>query len=164
MKKLSRNQLILSKLLFLHLSIQFKITCFMFQFLIFPQPYSRYLSGTLYFHHWPFSQVSYQMKILTTAMFSITMLGRKISRTQWIALLVLFVGVATVQVQNATAKQPSEDQVRAEFLKFNVLKIHWCLESNYWFRKCCHCLSIFWIRWSLLWKSFERVNRFSLAS
>ena len=51
------------------------------------------------------------MKILTTAMFSITMLGRKINRTQWIALLVLFVGVATVQVQNATAKQPSEDQV-----------------------------------------------------
>ena len=90
------------------------------------------------------------MKILTTAMFSITMLGRKISRTQWIALLVLFVGVATVQVQNATAKQPSEDQVRAEFLKFNVLKIHWYLEPNYWFRKCCHCLPILWIRWRLL--------------
>ena len=36
-------------------------------------------------------QVSYQMKILTTAMFSITMLGKKISKTQWLALLVLFV-------------------------------------------------------------------------
>ena len=43
-------------------------------------------------------QVSYQMKILTTAMFSITMLGKKISKTQWMALLVLFVGVAIVQV------------------------------------------------------------------
>ena len=51
------------------------------------------------------------MKILTTAMFSITMLGKKISRIQWIALLVLFVGVAIVQVQNAGAKAASEDQV-----------------------------------------------------
>ena len=93
------------------------------------------------------SKVSYQMKILTTAMFSITMLGRKISRTQWIALLVLFVGVATVQVQNATAKQPSEDQVSPEFTN---VKINRCLESNYWFWKCCYCLSVFRIRWSLL--------------
>ena len=51
------------------------------------------------------------MKILTTAMFSITMLGKKINRIQWIALLVLFVGVAIVQVQNAGAKAASEDQV-----------------------------------------------------
>jgi len=55
-------------------------------------------------------QVSYQMKILTTAMFSITMLGRQISKTQWMALLVLFVGVAVVQVQNASAGSSSEDQ------------------------------------------------------
>lgn len=80
------------------------------------------------------------MKILTTAMFSITMLGRKISRTQWIALLVLFVGVATVQVQNATAKQPSEDQVwilisdqdrnslifRVQLLVLEALLLHVC--------------------------------------
>lgn len=73
-------------------------------------------------------QVSYQMKILTTAMFSITMLGRKISRTQWIALLVLFVGVATVQVQNATAKQPSEDQ--SPFLGFGSVVVA-CLFSGF---------------------------------
>ena len=84
------------------------------------------------------------MKILTTAMFSITMLGRKISRTQWIALLVLFVGVATVQVQNATAKQPSEDQVCTEFkdqggnslifrvqlLVLEVLLLHVCFPDS----------------------------------
>ena len=101
------------------------------------------------------------MKILTTAMFSITMLGRKISRTQWIALLVLFVGVATVQVQNATAKQPSEDQVCTEFQ--TKVEIHWYLESNYWFWKCCYCMSVFRIRWCLLWKSFERIYSISLA-
>ena len=52
------------------------------------------------------------MKILTTAMFSITMLGRKISRTQWLALFILFVGGAIVQVQNAGAKAASENQVQ----------------------------------------------------
>jgi len=68
------------------------------------------------------------------------MLGRKINRTQWIALLVLFVGVATVQVQNATAKQPSEDQVwisisgqdrnslifRVQLLVLEALLLHVC--------------------------------------
>ena len=49
-------------------------------------------------------QVSYQMKILTTAMFSITMLGKQISKTQWMALLVLFVGVAIVQVNCSQQK------------------------------------------------------------
>ena len=59
------------------------------------------------------------MIILTTAMFSITMLGRKISRTQWLALFILFVGVAIVQVQNAGAKAASENQVQ-HILVFSV--------------------------------------------
>lgn len=51
------------------------------------------------------------MKILTTAMFSISMLGRTLIRTQWISLLILFIGIAIVQVQNAGATQLNEDQV-----------------------------------------------------
>jgi len=55
-------------------------------------------------------QVSYQLKILTTAVFSITMLGRSLIRTQWISLFILFVGIAIVQVQNAGATQLNENQ------------------------------------------------------
>lgn len=55
-------------------------------------------------------QVSYQLKILTTAVFSITMLGRTLIKTQWMSLFILFVGIAIVQVQNAGATQLNENQ------------------------------------------------------
>nr|XP_057940190.1 UDP-galactose translocator isoform X3 [Doryrhamphus excisus] len=44
-------------------------------------------------------QVTYQLKILTTALFSVLMLKKSLSRIQWLSLLLLFVGVAIVQVQ-----------------------------------------------------------------
>lgn len=44
-------------------------------------------------------QVTYQLKILTTAIFSVTMLGRKLNRLKWISLIILFIGVALVQLQ-----------------------------------------------------------------
>ncbi|XP_022648161.1 UDP-galactose translocator-like isoform X2 [Varroa jacobsoni] len=43
-------------------------------------------------------QVTYQLKILTTALFSIALLRKKISAVQWVSLLMLFVGVALVQL------------------------------------------------------------------
>lgn len=43
------------------------------------------------------SQVTYQLKILTTAIFSVLMLNKKLSRIQWIALVTLFVGVALIE-------------------------------------------------------------------
>jgi UDP-sugar transporter A1/2/3 len=42
--------------------------------------------------------VTYQMKILTTAMFTVLMLKRKISIPQWLSLVVLCAGVAVVQI------------------------------------------------------------------
>ena len=43
-------------------------------------------------------QVTYQLKIITTALFSVTMLHRKLSLNQWISLLLLTVGIAVVQI------------------------------------------------------------------
>jgi len=43
-------------------------------------------------------QVTYQLKILTTVLFSILLLGRSISLRQWLALVLLTLGVALVQV------------------------------------------------------------------
>ncbi|TFL07469.1 nucleotide-sugar transporter-domain-containing protein [Pterulicium gracile] len=45
-------------------------------------------------------QVSYQMKILTTAGFSVLLLRKKLSTTQWMALLCLAIGVGVVQIQS----------------------------------------------------------------
>ncbi|XP_075771892.1 UDP-galactose translocator-like [Pelodiscus sinensis] len=44
-------------------------------------------------------QVTYQLKILTTAVFSVLMLRKSLSRLQWLSLLLLFAGVAIVQVE-----------------------------------------------------------------
>jgi UDP-sugar transporter A1/2/3 len=46
-------------------------------------------------------QVCYQLKILTTAVFSAILLHRKFSRTKWAALVILTVGVAIVQVSGS---------------------------------------------------------------
>lgn len=51
-------------------------------------------------------QVTYQLKILTTALFSVLMLKKTLSKLQWFSLLLLFTGVAIVQVQQ-DAKQES---------------------------------------------------------
>lgn len=42
-------------------------------------------------------QVTYQLKILTTAIFSVMMLGRTLSTRRWISLLLLIIGVSIVQ-------------------------------------------------------------------
>ncbi|KAJ9666609.1 UDP-galactose transporter Gms1 [Coniosporium apollinis] len=43
-------------------------------------------------------QVTYQLKILTTALFSVMMLGRSLSLRKWLSLLLLMVGIAIVQI------------------------------------------------------------------
>ena len=47
-------------------------------------------------------QVTYQMKILTTALFSVLLLKKSLSLRKWVSLLVLTIGIAIVQVSNAS--------------------------------------------------------------
>ncbi|KAK4178128.1 putative transporter [Triangularia setosa] len=47
-------------------------------------------------------QVTYQLKILTTVLFSIILLGRTISIRQWLGLVLLTLGVALVQLSPTT--------------------------------------------------------------
>lgn len=58
-------------------------------------------------------QVMSQLKILTTALFSISMLGKSILPLQWLAILILMIGVALVQLQQrdpSTSAAVSDDQ------------------------------------------------------
>ncbi|KAG9318738.1 nucleotide-sugar transporter-domain-containing protein [Chiua virens] len=48
-------------------------------------------------------QVAYQMKILTTAAFSVLLLRRKLSPTKWLSLFFLAIGVGIVQVQTSSS-------------------------------------------------------------
>lgn len=54
-------------------------------------------------------QVTYQLKILTTALFSVSMLGRKLGVYQWLSLLILMGGVAFVQWPSDAAAVPEKE-------------------------------------------------------
>ncbi|KAF3930832.1 hypothetical protein ABW19_dt0201391 [Dactylella cylindrospora] len=53
-------------------------------------------------------QVTYQLKILTTALFSVSMLGRRLSARRWLSLILLTVGVAIVQLPTAEPGEAGE--------------------------------------------------------
>lgn len=48
-------------------------------------------------------QVTYQMKILTTAFFSVFILRKRLTRAKWLALILLAAGVGIVQIQSTSA-------------------------------------------------------------
>ena len=45
--------------------------------------------------------VRYQLKILTTAVFAVIMLNKKLIKLQWFSLVVLVAGVAMVQLSDS---------------------------------------------------------------
>ena len=54
-------------------------------------------------------QVTYQLKILTTAIFSVLMLGRSLSARKWLSLLLLILGVSIIQVPQHIAAPVATD-------------------------------------------------------
>ncbi|KAL7062247.1 hypothetical protein AAHC03_0394 [Spirometra sp. Aus1] len=51
-------------------------------------------------------QITYQIKLLTTALFSVFFLGKSVSRPQWASLVLLFAGVAIVQATEHSSNRP----------------------------------------------------------
>jgi UDP-sugar transporter A1/2/3 len=56
-------------------------------------------------------QVGYQVKIMTTAVFSVLMLGRSLSSWQWISLVLLTLGVSLAQLSATNKKENQENTV-----------------------------------------------------
>ena len=54
-------------------------------------------------------QVSYQMKIFTTAVLMVVILRRSLTLVQWFALFLLFMGISLVQVESMTSTTVKQD-------------------------------------------------------
>uniref|UniRef100_A0A667ZHA9 Solute carrier family 35 member 2 n=1 Tax=Myripristis murdjan TaxID=586833 RepID=A0A667ZHA9_9TELE len=77
-------------------------------------------------------QVTYQLKILTTALFSVLMLRKSLSRVQWVSLLLLFAGVAVVQVQQEGNKEASvSNSANQNYMVGLVAVVISCLSSGF---------------------------------
>eukprot|EP00080_Pristionchus_pacificus_P003091 PDM63111.1 ugtp-1 [Pristionchus pacificus] len=57
-------------------------------------------------------QVTTQLKVVTTAVFMVLFLGRRFSRTRWFAILLLFAGVALVQLNSVLSNSSSQSSVK----------------------------------------------------
>ncbi|KAI8969928.1 nucleotide-sugar transporter-domain-containing protein [Mycotypha africana] len=58
-------------------------------------------------------QVTYQLKIMSTAVFSVVLLGKSLSRDKWFALCLLMIGVTLVQSQSMTTASTSTTSTTA---------------------------------------------------
>lgn len=59
----------------------------------------------------PVFQVLYQMKIITTAIFSVLILSRRLSAGQWGSIVALAVGVALVQLSQLDSGGSKENSI-----------------------------------------------------
>ena len=74
--------------------------------------------------------MTYQLKILTTALFSVIMLRKELSRLQWVSLLVLMCGVSCVQLQPSSTSASSESTNQSPLIGFVAVIIS-CLMSGF---------------------------------
>merc|ERR1711963_992795 len=65
-------------------------------------------------------QITYQLKILTTAIFAVLILKRSLIKTQWLSLLILIIGVAMVQLSDAKESNVATSAHQNKFFGFCV--------------------------------------------
>ncbi|KAI8805613.1 nucleotide-sugar transporter-domain-containing protein [Cladochytrium replicatum] len=75
-------------------------------------------------------QVLYQLKVLTTALFSVWLLRRQLSSTKWLALLLLAGGVAFVQLSMSQESSPTKEESLAPDLAGHVAEVDNNLFNN----------------------------------
>uniref|UniRef100_A0A915KEF8 UDP-N-acetylglucosamine transporter n=1 Tax=Romanomermis culicivorax TaxID=13658 RepID=A0A915KEF8_ROMCU len=75
-------------------------------------------------------QVTYQMKILTTAMFSVILLGKKLDGIKWLSLFLLTIGVAFVQMPSGQNDKPNILTAYDKTIGFTCI-VFSCLSSGF---------------------------------
>ncbi|XP_047224093.1 solute carrier family 35 member A3b isoform X2 [Girardinichthys multiradiatus] len=75
-------------------------------------------------------QVTYQLKILTTALFSVSMLGKKLGLYQWLSLLLLMAGVTLVQWPTESTEEHKVLTVGSQFVGMVAVLIA-CISSGF---------------------------------
>ncbi len=75
----------------------------------------------------PVFQVLYQMKIITTAMFSVLLLAKRLSSVQWGSIVALTLGVACVQLSQVSNSSENKSNSFAGF----VSVILGCMTSGF---------------------------------
>ena len=113
-------------------------------------------------------QVTYQLKILTTAFFSVSLLGKQLDRYKWVALILLTGGVALVQLpkDSGTSATASERDTSDQFLGLCAV-LAACVSSGFagvYFEKILKGTPVtLWMRNLQLGMFYARVyNRFVL--
>uniref|UniRef100_A0A1I7WXF8 Protein kinase domain-containing protein n=1 Tax=Heterorhabditis bacteriophora TaxID=37862 RepID=A0A1I7WXF8_HETBA len=95
-------------------------------------------------------QVTYQLKILTTAFFSVTMLGRVLNRLKWLALILLTAGVALVQMPSSNSSSKSVTSNSSDNLIGVLAVLTACVSSGFagvYFEKILKTSSVsLWMR------------------
>ncbi|CAF0732032.1 unnamed protein product [Brachionus calyciflorus] len=76
-------------------------------------------------------QVTYQLKILTTALFSVLMLGKKLDSFKWISLIVLMMGVSLVQWPSDSGSKGNSEKNFNERLIGLLAVLFACFSSGF---------------------------------
>ncbi|TSL47711.1 UDP-N-acetylglucosamine transporter [Bagarius yarrelli] len=75
-------------------------------------------------------QVTYQLKILTTALFSVSMLGKRLGIVQWFSLLLLMIGIAFVQWPSRSPNSFEEKETGSRLIGMLAVLVA-CLSSGF---------------------------------
>ena len=77
-------------------------------------------------------QVTYQAKIITTALFAVLLLGKRLSGVQWASLFVLMAGVALIQMpDSSSSSSSSDDNTSAERFLGLLMVLTACFSSGF---------------------------------